>query len=267
MADDFLKPGERALCDEFLQNGIVKVPAEDRAALDKIRTVIVEAAAAALSMSAPKDQAAFLDSIHTHVTPDKLNTFRLSIFEAMNKEASFRAAYFATARSAIESLVGNELVMQRRVNLSIQLPDDDSSLLPIHSDVWSGDSPFEVVLWVPYSDCYDTKAMYFTHAQTDAQIAPAMSQYQDAEALYQAVAENSPFMELAYGEVLLFTQNIMHGNRVNVEKESRWSSNCRFKSALSPYADKKLGEFFEPITLRPATRLGLRYSLPKGFDK
>jgi hypothetical protein len=76
----------------------------------------------------------------------------------------------------------------------------------------------------------------------------------------------APFIEVAYGEALVFSQNVLHGNRVNEEPETRWSMNCRFKSALSPYADKKLGEFFEPITLRPATRLGLRYRLPDGFD-
>ena len=48
----------------------------------------------------------------------------------------------------LDMIVGNELVMQKSINLSIQLPNDDSSLLPIHADVWSGDSPFEVVAWV-----------------------------------------------------------------------------------------------------------------------
>lgn len=265
-AYDFLTPGERALCDDFLAHGIVKVPAEDRAALDRIRTQIVEIAVSWLQLPVPKDHGAFLDEIHKRVTVAKLNEFRLAIFEGMNHEPWFRAAYFAVARRALETLVGNELAMQRRVNLSIQLPDDDSSLLPIHSDVWSGDSPYEVVLWVPYSDCYGTKAMYYTQLETDARMQPHMAQFATAEELYQAVAKDSPFMELKYGEALLFTQNIMHGNRVNQEKESRWSSNCRFKSALSPYADKKLGEFFEPITLRPATRFGLRYKLPKGFE-
>lgn len=262
---DFLRESERALCAQFLENGIVKVAAEDKAALDKMRSTIVAASASFLSQDAPKDHGTFLDGIHKQVTVAKLNDFRLAVFEAINKESWFREAYFSVARNALETLVGNELVMQRRVNLSIQLPDDNSSLLPIHSDVWSGDSPYEVVLWIPYVDCYGTKAMYFTRSETDAKTAPIMSSYKDAESLYQAVANDSPFIACNYGEALIFTQNIMHGNRVNVEKETRWSSNCRFKSALSPYADKKLGEFFEPITLRPATRFGLRYNLPDGF--
>ena len=58
------------------------------------------------------------------------------------------------------TLVGNELMMQKNINLSIQFPDDKSSLLPIHSDVWSGDSPFEINLWIPLVDCFKTKSMY-----------------------------------------------------------------------------------------------------------
>ena len=50
--------------------------------------------------------------------------------------------------------------MQSRLNLSIQFPQDKSSLLPVHSDVWSGDSPFETVVWLPLVDCYKTKSMF-----------------------------------------------------------------------------------------------------------
>ena len=38
-------------------------------------------------------------------------------------------------------------MMQRNINLSIQFPNDKGSLLPVHSDVWSGDSPYEINLW------------------------------------------------------------------------------------------------------------------------
>ena len=53
------------------------------------------------------------------------------------------------------------------------------------------------------------------------------------------------------------------GNIVNTENETRWSMNCRFKSVFTPYGDKKLGEFFEPITLRAASKTGMEYKLPE----
>ena len=60
----------------------------------------------------------------------------------------------------MDVILGNELSMQLRINLSIQLPKDENSLLPIHSDVWSGDSAHEINLWVPLVNCYRTKSMY-----------------------------------------------------------------------------------------------------------
>ena len=38
--------------------------------------------------------------------------------------------------------------------------------------------------------------------------------------------------------------------------------NCRFKSMFSPYGDKKIGEFFLPITTRSMTKIGLKYKSP-----
>ena len=75
---------------------------------------------------------------------------------------------FLGARRALEGIVGNELAMQRRINLSVQMPGDDSSVLPVHADVWSGDSPFEVVAWLPLVDCRGTKSMFVLPPQANA---------------------------------------------------------------------------------------------------
>ena len=68
--------------------------------------------------------------------------------------------YYEMAKKELSILCGNELVMQRKVNLSIQMPNDDSSLLPLHSDVWSGCSPFEVVIWIPLVNCKRSNSMH-----------------------------------------------------------------------------------------------------------
>ena len=264
----FILPEEQALIDQFLAEGMVIVPAENHAALEEMQAFLAFHAATQLGLPKPHDIQHFLNMIHTKVMPNQLNAFRLALLDALAAAPWYRAAYYATARNALATIVGNELVMQRTMNLSIQLPNDASSLLAIHADAWSGDSAYEVVLWIPYVDCYDTKSMYFCDRRTDQQIQANLQQLQhhSSEELYATVKDHVKFLNVPYGHVLLFTQNIMHGNRINTHNETRWSSNCRFKSALSPYADKMLGEFFEPITLRPATRCGLRYHLPEGFD-
>ena len=70
-------------------------------------------------------------------------------------------------------------------------------------------------------------------------------------------------IKINYGQVLIFNQSLPHGNRVNKEDETRWSLNCRFKSTFTPYGDKKLGEFFEPISLKPASKIAMKYQFPK----
>jgi sporadic carbohydrate cluster 2OG-Fe(II) oxygenase len=268
-AAGFFDAEEAGLIDEFLQHGYLIRPVEDRTALDSLRAVLADSAAAFLSLPPPDDPGRFLNDIHRSVDVDRLNDLRLATIRAFNADSRTRPAYYALARRALAAVVGNELAMQRRVNLSIQLPDDTSSLLPLHADVWSGDAPSEVVLWIPFVDCYASKSMYIVEKAFDDATQARLTDFagQSAEDLYRAVEPHATFLNVPYGSFLLFTQNLMHGNRINRETETRWSANCRFKGLLTPYADKRLGEFFEPITMRPATRLGLSYRLPEGFDE
>ena len=169
----------------------------------------------------------------------------------------------------LEILVGNELAMQRAIGLSIQLPNDDSSLLPLHSDVWSEDSPFEVVLWVPLVDCYGTKSMFLLPPPADSKWRSRLADFQHGSVsqFFEAVQPDLQWLRVGYGQVLVFTHTVMHGNAVNLEQGTRWSMNVRFKSLFTPYADKQLGDFFEPILIRPASRIGITYELPHGFDE
>lgn len=264
---DFLTAEDRALGERFRTAGHIIAPAEDRAALDAIRDLLTGLAAGRLGLGEPPDR--LLDRIGDHVPAERLNEFRLAMISGMNAEPWLRAAYFSVARRTLAAVVGNELCMQRRVNLSIQLPDDDSSLLPVHADSWSGDSPFEVVLWIPLVDCYGSKSMFLLPPVPNAVLEQRMHGFADrsVDAMYAAIEPDLAWMEVPYGHFLLFNQNLAHGNRVNREADARWSMNCRFKGVFTPYADKKLGEFFEPITLRAASRIGMEYELPGGFHE
>ena len=82
-----------------------------------------------------------LDNIHKYVKISDLNKFRLDVFDKINSNYKFRENFYKNFKSLVDVIVGNEIAMQLRVNLSIQLPNDDSSLLPIHADTWSGVSP------------------------------------------------------------------------------------------------------------------------------
>ena len=267
-ASSFQSEVEKQMEADFLQTGYVIRDVEDRNALDHIRALVVDTCSAFLGDRAPRAHQDYLDNIGHEVEADHLNTLRLNVLSEMRDAPWLRAAYYSLARDMLATLVGNELAMQKNINLSIQMPGDDSSLLPVHADVLNGDSPFEVVLWVPLVDCHATKSMYIISPERNSEILAGLGDFSEntSEELFHAVKNDLTWLTAPYGSYIIFSQNLLHGNRVNEEAQTRWSMNCRFKSLLSPYADKKFGEFFEPITMRPATRLGLTFTAPDAFN-
>lgn len=264
---EFLQPAEYELGKRFLKDGYLIVEVEDKDSLGWMREKVAVASASLLKIKSGEADL-LLNKIHEHISKLNLNDLRLNVIEKLNADRLLRPRYYSLAREALWALVGNELAMQLRINLSIQLPGDDSSLLPVHADVWSGDSPFEVVMWVPLVDCYKSKSMFILPPGPTQVLHDRFAEYKGRsnEDIYQDIKRDLEWVEVKYGQALLFNQNLPHGNRVNMEKETRWSMNCRFKSVFSPYSDKKLGEFFEPITIRPATRIGMHYRYPDTGD-
>ena len=260
----FLSNSEQVLSTEYLRQGYVVRPVADADALQWMRVQFIRLVSDALGTPFSDNSEHVLNHIHSQVPVAQLNTFRLKIIQGFNAVDEFRFMYFRVARPYLETLVGNELAMQLRVNLSIQFPNDDSSLLPVHADTWSGDSPYEVVVWLPLVDCYGTKAMYLLPPKASDELKQQFASRagNTSEDLYRSIQQEVKFLEVRYGEVLIFDQGLPHGNRVNNETETRWSMNCRFKGLFTPYGDKKIGEFFEPITLRAASKAGMAYRLP-----
>ena len=84
-----------------------------------------------------------------------------------------------------------------------------------------------------------------------------------SEDIFKKIEKDLIWLNVKYGQVVIFDQSFPHGNIVNRENESRWSMNCRFKSIFTPYADKKIGEYYEPITLKAASKRGISYKFPK----
>lgn len=259
----YLSTEEITATERFLEDGYIITDVEDMNSLAEIRAKVIALVADCIGEKIGPDRDV-LNVLHEFIDVENLNDVRVDLIQKINNDQWLVERYFKLVRLTLELLVGNELAMQRQVNLSIQLPGDASSLLPVHADVWSGDSPFEVVVWLPLVDCYGTKSMFLlppVYANTFHQ---QFSQYEgkSSEHLYRAIESDLVWIDIPYGKVLVFNQNLPHGNRVNEEAETRWSMNCRFKSIYSPYGDKKLGEFFVPVTIRAASRVGMAYKFP-----
>ena len=263
---NFLLKEEKKISNEFKKKGYVVKKIKDIKSLSQIKSLFIKTIKKNISPKNNfKNNKDLFNLIHKSVEVKKLNNFRLKIINEINKNKNLRELYYKISKPLLDIIIGNELAMQMRINLSIQMPKDDSSLLPIHSDVWSGDSPFESVIWLPLVDCYKTKSMFILPPSKYGKIKKLFlkKNSSSSEQIFKKIKKDLHWIKINYGEVMIFNQCLPHGNTVNLEKHTRWSMNCRFKSIFSPYSDKKIGEFFEPITLKPVSELAINYDLPK----
>ena len=180
---------------------------------------------------------------------------------------TFHRNYYNCAKDVIHTLCGNELAMQKRPGLSINLPKNPNDVLPIHADTWNGVSPFELNIWIPFVDCSNSMCLYILKREKYTKRINECSGLLklSSDELLSELHDDLTWIPIEYGELLAFDQSLPHGFSLNEENSTHWSMNCRFKGLHTPYWDKKLGEYFMPITVKNCTRLGMDYEHPESW--
>lgn len=270
LVTSFEDASEQSLARQFFENGYIVHKSENPEGLEALRHEIVGYVCEHLGIELPNDDAAFLNGLHEIVPIDKINPLRLHAFQRLNQQDWCRPTCFSMIRQAAAALLGNELAMQNKVNVSIQMPNDETSTLGVHSDVWAGETPFEMVQWTPLVDVHDTKAMFILSPEKNRTVREKLNALEDGGKdfdLWETYKDDFHHVPVKFGETLLFSPILLHGNVVNRVPENRWSLNTRFTGLFTPYAsdEKCLGRFYLPITTKPFSRIGLNYKEPEGF--
>lgn len=208
-----------------------------------------------------------LEDAHQLIKHDESNDLRLHIMHQLAKTNEFNKNYYCAAKNTIHSLCGNELAMQKRPGISINLPNNYNDILPIHADTWNGVSPFELNIWIPFVDCSNSMCLYIlSREEYKKKLKNSKGLLRlSSDDLFNELRESLTWIPIKYGQVLAFDQSLPHGYSLNTELFSHWSMNCRFKGLHTPYWDKKLGEYFMPISVRSSTRLGINYEQPENW--
>ena len=211
----------------------------------------------------------FLNNFHKKIKLNQLNIFRIKLYESLNSKSWFRPLYYNLAKTTLDTLVGNELAMQNMVNLSIQLPKDKTSLIDTHSDIFTGETPFQVVAWLPLVNVERTKSMFINNIKFNMKVFKKFSKYSNngLNDVFKKNKNQFEFLKVNFGEILIFSPILLHGNVKNITNETRWSFNTRFTGVFTPYTEtpgnqKNLGNFYSPINLRPVSHVGLNYKDP-----
>ena len=262
----------KELLKKFIKNGYVISKIEDKKSYLKIEKEVFLIVKKFLKIKKEISKEFLLNNLHKYLEIKKINKLRLKIYRELNSKKWFKQAYFLLASKTIEAITGSELAMQNNINFSIQIPKDITSKLEMHADSLSGESKFQVVLWTPLMDVYKTKSMYIFSKKFSQKTLKNLKNYKyDGMAgIYKKNLNKKKFLKVKKGEFLLFSPNLFHGNVKNVTSETRISMNTRFKNLFSPYGDKKqfgkrMGYFYIPFKIKPATKVALEFDLPNEF--
>ena len=259
---------ESAIEKKFLKDGFIVQKCDNFDGLEILRNNFFEWLLNEIQIKKDLEVNLFFDQFHNYVSTDKINEIRLKIYSFLNKQQWSRPTFFSFGKKVIEKIVSNELVMQKQINLSIMMPKDTSSNISLHVDTHSGESPFQVVMWLPLTNVYGTKSMYIIPPEANKVLNKNFKAWMEKGGVKKVLSEmnnNIIWPEIKYGEFIIFSPNLFHGSIVNETNETRWSLNSRFKSLFTPYKSeaKHLGTFYEPIITKPTTEIGIQYENPK----
>ena len=243
----------KSFFDDFLRDGYSIQKVENLKFLNKLKSIIEE--------EVLSEELAY---IHKSCGPNEINNLRISCYRKINKIKNWEDQYYSIASTYLNNLLGPDLSIQSKLNLSIQMPEDKASVLDLHTDALSGQSVFEVVLWVPLTKSYSSNAMYIFPREVNEEILLDLKANESLgmKNLFIKYQKYANFLQLDYGECLIFSPTLFHGNVLNQTPTTRVSINCRFKNLFSHEAkngERRLGSFYRVLKLSPLTKIGLSY--------
>ena len=208
----------------------------------------------------------FVKNNNRKFDPVELNNKRMEAFRNLNACNNWDTLYYKMAETLLDKIFGPDLLIQRKLNLSIQIPEDQSSILGIHADTLSGQSPFELVMWTAFTDASESNSMFYFDRDTSRKIFHEMPlmEIEGLEALRKKYWKKARFIDVKESEVVLFSGTLFHGNTINKTDNTRISINCRFKNLFSPSgknnsADRGLGIFYKLLHESVVTEIGREY--------
>ena len=177
----------------------------------------------------------------------------------LNKNSFASDVIYSKLSYLLQTLLGPDIAIQKNVGLSIQMPGDSSSLLHTHSDVFDSDcSPYEIVIWIPLVNCFETKSMFylpFTHTSSIVEYLELSEKLRKNLKYPQSISNSIEYIDISPPEIAFFSHSIWHGNTINMTNETRFSLNVRVKNVFTPYRGKKLGDFFKIAGISKLTEL------------
>ena len=203
-----------------------------------------------------------LSLLHKYFSKKKINSIRIDCFNEVNFNFKWEKMLKKNFFKELRNHLGSDIMMQSKLNLSIQMPNDKSSILGLHSDCWSADSPFQLNLWIPLTNAFKTNSMFIKDINATMNFIKSIKKKDKFPKNIQPSIKD--FIKIDYGQYLIFNPALLHGNILNKTNKTRISLNIRFKSFFSPEPgkrnpDRKFGTHYKIFNLSKNTKFGMKY--------
>lgn len=235
----------RSKIGEFFREGFVVLDVSSRRAFDKFYGRVVSAINESFDLGFVEncDQ---IDRILGQVT---VNEVRLKIIERLNQAPAAFDEVFEMVEPYVETIIGSDVAIQRRFNVSIIDAGDTSSHLDIHRDIESGETPFEVNLWLPLTSPGLRNGLFLLPREDSITAiktgAYRIYQAEGREGLTKRYKDKLVWPSVDIGQALLFSPLLFHGSMPHSEN-TRLSINHRFKHIFAPArCEEKNASFFK----------------------
>lgn len=249
----------------FKKNGFQIIPADNLSALNEFQKHVRDISYNLIGAKVSENTIADLNSLHkAFKSPEDANSFRLNLTSQLSNQIDVGTKVFEIFRSKLEPLVGPDVLVQKTPNLVFQPPEYPMPT-ELHRDA-PANSPYEVVVWVPFVDCFNTKSMYVLDREHSQIAAEHIKQNpNDKNGFDEILLEHAALMEVPFGSALIFWSGLFHGSIVNKEAESRLSINIRYKNLFSPTGLKDQLRYFNVLQTSQLTELGLDFQYREQF--
>jgi len=243
---------------KFIERGFDIVAVEDLDKLQGMRDQIYRKAAELVG-GTNQDAEDFMNNFHRQeLRGPALNTMRMDLVRYCSEEMDIGQTIFDAFSDQLIGLLGPDVVVQKTTNLVIQQPGDPDQV-PTHRDA-PLNSPFEIVCWIPLVNIYGTKGMYVLDRDNTDVAIKMLKSSEDGYDEHSKLAETEGhILEMPFGHALFFWPGLVHAVGVNVEQETRWALNIRYKNLFAPAGAKGQSEFFKVLQLSPLTKMALEF--------
>ena len=184
-----------------------------------------------------------------------LNEKRVSLISKCTELVPFQNQIYKAFDRYIDSLIGTDVLVQKKMNLVIDLPHSEANA-EFHRDA-PLNSFYELVFWIPLTSSKNSKNFYILDKLQSKKVLTESrnrENWADLVGKYESIGNR---LEVNFGEALVFNAGLFHGSIKNLTDETRWTINVRFKHVFSPSGKKDPFQFFSILHLSNLTKLGV----------